>query len=317
MRDQEERKRYLEEEVTSGRDLSRNEEFLQALKECRDDELLYLIAEQAPSGIGFSYGDIAAGAIRSEEYRYAMMSSSITGRRRLIHELAVARELDELSAVRILLTDREDENRREALYVIGREGLLMPAYLQSSAFRSTAKERLKEIGSAYPERFYEMDEPAKEALRKEWLAEACDFAERLVEKDREIDRKLSENVEIDSDVLRAFLAACHPDPEQRIAYARKITSQRLAAYAGILTDDPDVRTVLSAKVHREDVLELLPYCDSITGPLLLKARYENHEAFCREVLRNAERNDTKEFLAARMKEAGMEMPDAAALNHPE
>ena len=84
---------FLTGEISSGRDPDSSEEFKSALRECTDDELLYRIAEMAPTDRLFSFGDIAAAAIRSEEYRYAVISSRILGRKTLIHNLAVSREL--------------------------------------------------------------------------------------------------------------------------------------------------------------------------------------------------------------------------------
>ena len=210
MTDQEELKRFLTEEMTYDRNLDNNEAFKTALKKCTDDELLYLIAENAPQSNFFSFGDIAAAGIRSDEYRYALISSSIRARRTLIHDLAVSRELDELLAVRILLTDSCEENKREAMYVIKNEALLMLAFLKSFSYRRGAKERLKEIGSVYPERYFtEMEEREKETIVKEWHARACEYAERLIEIDKDMDEKLSDSVEIDSELLIGFLAACH------------------------------------------------------------------------------------------------------------
>ena len=311
MRDQEELKRYLTEEIESGRGADENEDFVAALKECTDDEFLYQVAESAPRNRLYSYGDIAADAIRSEEYRYAMLSSSIPGRRSLLHNLAISRELDEMLAVRVLLTDSYDENKRESLYVIRSEALLMLALMKSMAYRKTAAERLHEIGSAFPERYYrEMDQAGQEAVLKEWYAEACDYAERLIRIDEEMDAKLSESVEIDSAMLTVFLAACHPDQERAGVYALKIRSESLAAYAGAVTENVVVRRILSRKIHREDLLDELPYPDSFRAePLLIRDTFEKRTEFCLEVLQNTEREETWEYLRERMEKAGMVIPE--------
>ena len=310
--EQEELKRFLTKEITSGRDLDNSEDFKNALKKCTDDEFLYLIAENVPQ---YRIEEMAAAGIQSDEYRYAMISSSLKGRRALIHDLAVSRELDEMLAVRVLLTDLNENNKNEALRAIRSEALLMLAFLNSFSYRAAAKERLKETGSAYPERYYEeMDREEKETAVKGWYAEACEYAERLIGIDRDMNDKVSVNVDIDSSMLVGFLAACHPDKTKKAEYAEMIASEseRLAAYVGAITEDADVRRILSREIHREDLLEALPYCHSFDScgrePFLMKDTYEKRVEFCLEVLRNTDREETRQFLTEQMKHAGIDIP---------
>ena len=302
-------KHYLREQMDRGIDLTDSEIFKKALKLCTDDKLLYRIAMLSPQNRVFSFGDVAASAIRSKEYRYAMISSTIRGRKTLIHDLAVSRELDELLAIRILLTDPYDENKRESMYVIGSEELLMLAWLQSFSFRNTAKERLKEIGSMYPERYFEIEENEKETVLEECYAKACDYAERLIGLDQEIAEMIDSSIWIDSSMLIGFLAACHPDQAKRTEYAKMINSEELAAYVGAITDHAEVKKILASKVHSEALLDRLPYVDSDTdSSFLIKDRDENREAFCLEVLKITEDEKTREYLKERMKKAGIVIP---------
>ncbi len=307
---QEELKQFLIDEITHGRDLDNNKAFKNAIKECTDDELLYQIAERSPQSKIFSYGDIASAGIRSNEYRYAVISSTIRGRKALVHDLAINRELDEMLAIRILLTDSYDENKRESMYVINSEALLMLAFLKSMSYRVTAKERLSEIGSKYPGRYFAIGMEEKENILRQWYGEACDHAERLIEMDKEIDEKISPSIDIDSSLLICFLAACHPDQAKRIEYARMITSEYLSAYVGVLTDDVHVKRILSRKIHSEDLICSLPYCDSFgMESLLIKDTYEKRVEFCLEVLRNTDSEETRELLMKRMEKAEIEIPE--------
>ncbi|MBR0385919.1 MAG: hypothetical protein IJI05_05160, partial [Erysipelotrichaceae bacterium] len=125
------RNREIDERIAemSGSDkLEDSEAFRAAIRECEDDELLYQIAKRAPNNMFFSFGDVAASCIRSNEYRYALLSSNFTCRRTPIHDLTVSRELDEMTAARSLLTDSVAENKRESMYVINSEALLMLGY---------------------------------------------------------------------------------------------------------------------------------------------------------------------------------------------
>ena len=303
-------KRYLQEQMNLGIDLTDSKFFMKGLKLCKDDELLYSIAKTAPKNRLFSFGDVAASMIGSEEYRYAMVSSPIRGRRTLIHDLAVSRELDEMLAIRVLLTDSNTENKRESLYVISAEALLMLAWLYSFSYKNDAKERLKEIGSEYPERYFEIEQNEKDAILKEWYSKACEYAERLIDTDKMIMEKIDSNVWIDSSMLIGFLAACHPDQEKRIMYAEMITSEELASYVGTISDYPDVKTVLSRKIHSEDLLNWLPYTDSVIDPPFpIKDKPENHVAFCLEILKNTDSEETRKYLKERMEKAEMEIPD--------
>ena len=303
-------KRYLQEQMNLGTDLTDSKIFMKGLKLCKDDELLYSIAKATPQNRLFSFGDVAASMIVSEEYRYAMISSSIKGRRTLIHDLAISRELDEMLAIRTLLTDSNTENKRESLYVIGSEALLMLAWLYSFSYKTDAKERLKEIGSEYPERYFEMEQEEKDTVLKEWYAQACEYAERLINMDKMIVEKIDSNVWIDSSMLIGFLAACHPDPLKRTEYADMIDSEELASYVGTITDYLDVKTMLSKKIHSEDLLSWLPYTDSVINPPFpIKDKPENHVAFCLEILKNTDSEETREYLKERMEKAEIEIPD--------
>ena len=304
--EQKDLKRYLQEQMDRGIDLTDDKIFKKALRLCTDDKLLYQIAKKAPQKRLFSFGDVAASAIGSEEYRYAMISSYIKGRRTLIHDLAVSRELDEMLAIRILLTDSNTENKRESLYVIGSEAMLMLAWLQSFSYKTDAKEKLKEIGSVYPERYFEIEQEEKDKVLKTWYVQACEYAERLVDMDKMIAEKTDSNVYIDSSMLIGFLAACHPDQIKRTRYAEMITSEELASYVGTISDYLDVKTALSGKIHSKDLLDWLPYTDSIIDPPFpIKDKPENHIAFCLEILKNTDDEETREYLKERMEEAGI------------
>ena len=282
---QEELKQYIREEMESQKDLHDNELFKHALRQCTDDEFLYLVAENAPHLI---IEEIAASGIRSKEYRYAMICSNLRGRYALIHDLAVNRELDEQTAKRILLVDDWEENKNDAMHVINDEALLMLACLKSFSLRAAAVRRLKEIGSPYPDRYYsELGQEEKESIRMEWFRKACADAEQLLETDQKMDQALSDQVEIISDMLIGFLAACHPVPEKRIFYAEQTTSETIAAYAGSVTEYDDVRSILSAKIHREDLIDLLSFPYSFDEePFLIPDTEEKRSAFCHEVFRN-------------------------------
>ena len=306
-KNQEELKRFLTEEVLSGRAAGSRETVKAALRECTDDEFLYLFAENVPWR---TLAESAAAAVKSGEYRYAVICSSLTGRRTLIHDLAVSRELDERLAARILLTDPETETKRESLYCIRSEALLMLAFLQSFSYRTTARERLRETGSEYPERYYAMTDPdERKRTVREWYAEACAFARSLIETDREMNEKLSMNVDIDSEPLIGFLAACHPDPAERADCAKRIRSERLAAYVGAVTEDAEVRRILSRKIHREDLLCELPVRDSSgEGMFLIPGAEERYIPLCMEILRNTDREETRRILKEQMEDAGFEVP---------
>ncbi len=303
-------KRFLIEKVNYGRDLDKDEAFLAGLKKCRDDELLYKIAKQAPRRLFFSFGDVAAKHIQSDAYRYAVFCSPISGRRTLIHDLAIERELGELPAVRILLTDPEEENKRKTLYVIRSEALLMLAFLRSYSCRNTAKETLAEIGSAYPHRFFsDLQEEEQNAFVSKWLEEACPYVERLLERDEEVRKQLGPDVRIDSSLLIGYLAACHPDREIRTGYADMIDPE-LAAYVGAVTEHADIKQLLAGRIRRKDLLDSLPYCDSSHIDLyLIKDTPEKRAAFCREVLRNLSDKDMYEDLRAGMENAGIDVPE--------
>ncbi|MBR4461562.1 MAG: hypothetical protein IKS51_03165 [Erysipelotrichaceae bacterium] len=296
-------KHYLQEQMDRGIDLTDSEIFMKGLRLCTDDELLYRIAKSAPRNRSFSFGDVAASMIKSEEYRYAMISSNIKGRKTLIHDLAISRELNELLAIRILLTDSYVENKRESMYVINSEELLMLAYLYSFSYRNTAKERLKEIGSAYPERYFEMEQEEKDAVMQEWYAKACEYAERLIDLDQEMNEKLDSSL-ISTSLLIGFLAACHPDETKRIEYAKKITSEELAAYVGAVTAYTDVKKILATKIHSKELLDALLYCDSDSDiSYLIKDREEKRIAFCLEILKNTDNEETRQYLTKKMEEA--------------
>lgn len=308
--EQDDLKRYLQEQLNLGTDLTDSDFFMKGLKLCKDDELLYSIAKAAPQNRLFSFGDVAASMITSDEYRYAVISSSIKGRRTLIHDLAISRELDEMLAIRILLTDSNTENKRESLYVIGSEALLMLAWLYSFSYKTDAKERLIGIGSEYPEHYFEMEQNEKDTVLKEWYSKACEYAERLIETDKMIMDKVDSPAWIDSSMLIGFLATCHPDQEKRIRYAEMITSEELASYVGTITDYQDVKTVLSRKIHSKDLLDWLPYTDSIIDPPFpIKDKPENHVAFCLEILKNTDSEETREYLKERMEKAEIEIPN--------
>ena len=165
-----------------------------------------------------------------------------------------------------------------------------------------------------------MDREAQETAVKEWYAEACEYAERLIGIDREMNEKVSLNVDIDSSLLIGFLAACHPDKTKRAEYAETLSSEseRLAAYVGAITEEADVRRILSRKIHREDLLEALPYCHSFDSlgrePFLIRDTEEKRTAFCLEVLRNTDREETRRYLTEQMKAAGIDIP--AELQQP-
>lgn len=307
------KKKEIDERIAqlSGSDKLEDSEALRAaIRECEDDELLYQIAKRAPHNMFFSFGDVAASCIKSNEYRYALLSSNFTCRRTPIHDLAVSRELDEMTAARILLTDSVAENKRESMYVINSEALLMLGYLKSFSYRTTAKEKLQEIGSSCPGRYFELDQDEKDEVMKNWLAEACGYAEKLIEMDRTVSEKTSLLINIDSEKLITFLAACHPEQSKRAEYARMITSEAMIAYAGAVTEYADVKKLLSVRIHDEDVLGALPYCESLyPDTFLLKDSEENHVAFCLEILQNTESEEIKEYLLERMKYAGIEIPE--------
>ena len=277
-----------------------------AVRECTDDELLYRIAKRAPNDKMFSFGDIAAAGIGSDDYRYAVISSDIRGRRTLIHDLAVSRELDKELAVRILLTDPDGENKKEALNFIDNEALLMLAFLNSVSARETAGERLKELGSGYPDLYMQMEQDERALKEKQWYALACAYAEGLIDEDRTISGRLGLSVSIDSFMLIGFLAACHPDRTVRTRYAEKIVSERLAAYVGAITEYADVKKILARRIW---ALDHLPYCGSdVNAPLLITDKQENRNALCFEILRSTDSEDMRRYLTERLKEAGIKIP---------
>ena len=293
--------RYLGQELKKGVDLSDNKLFKKALKLCENDELLYYIAKISPQDKFFSFGDVAAQAIRNDEMRYALICSSITGRKTLIHELAIERKLKEMLAIRILLTDPYEENKRESLYVINSEALLMLAFLRSFSYRKTAGERLKEIGSSYPEAYFDLKQKQREETYKNWYAEACEYGEALIDLDKTIEERIDAPITLNTSLLIGFLAAAHPDPKERIRYAQMIKTESLAAYVGAITEYQDVKKYLSVKINDKDILDNLPYCLSDNKqPYLLEDRQKKRDEFCLEVLRNTDDKETWEYLLKKM-----------------
>ncbi len=280
--EQDDLKRYLQEQLNRGIDLTDSEIFKKGLKLCTDDELLYEIAKNAPQNRLFSFGDVAASMITSEEYRYAMIGSSIKGRKTLIHDLAIKRELDEMLAIRILLVDSNSENKRESLYVIKDEALLMLAWLKSFSYKTDAKEQLKKIGSDYPEHFFEMEQDEKDAVLKDWHARAREYAERLIDMDKMIKEKIDSSICINSSLLIGFLALCHPEHAKRIKYASMITSERLAFFVGSLTEYDDIKEILASKIHDKDLFDCLPYYDFLNTD---GYESENFDSFSQAILK--------------------------------
>lgn len=300
---------YLKQRLAEETDLNDDEIFRKAIRLCTDDSLLFQIAMKAPDQI-FSFSDIAASALKSDDYRYAMACSFIRGRKTMIHDLALSRELDEMTAIRILLTDPYTENKRESMYVIGSEELLMLAWLQSVSYKNTARERLEEIGSKYPGLYFETEEEEKKILTKKWYTKACEYAQTLIDMDQTTAEKIDSDILIDSSMLICFLAACHPDQTKREEYAQMIGSEELAAYVGAISDYPDVKAILASKIHSERLLDDLPYTDTIINPpLLIRDRIENHIAFCLEILKNTDSEETRQYLKERMEKADIEIPE--------
>ena len=196
------------------------------------------------------------------------------------------------------------------MYVIGSEELLMLAWLQSVSYKNTAKERLEEIGSKYPGLYFEKEEEEKKNLIKNWYAKACEYAETLIDMDQTTAEKIDSDILIDSSMLTGFLAACHPEQAKREGYAQMIESEELAAYIGAISDYPDVKAILASRIHSEELLNDLPYTDTyINPPLLVRDRIENRIAFCLQILKNSDSEETRQYLKERLEKADIEIPE--------
>ncbi|MBQ9545566.1 MAG: toll/interleukin-1 receptor domain-containing protein [Clostridia bacterium] len=261
------------------------------MEKCGDDGILYDVccySGKDPDMI--TVRDKAARSIKNRDYRYALSSSLMPARTSMILDLFDPLEDDELFTERIIIADPDGRNKAHALLFCKKEGLLMLGRKFVFGERRFCEDRLRRIGSKYPEAYEEADPEERSKLEKLWLADAAESAVEILREDEAVRERLPGSVRVESDLLRLFIAFHHPRKSVRWWHAKKIENPELISYAGSWTQDGQIKESLSVKIDSTELITEMIFGDlSAIEPVFGFKKPDDltvQDRFCVEIMKN-------------------------------
>ena len=285
------------------------------LEQCGDDACLYDIAcGRDPDPSMTAIREKAARLIRSRDFRYALSSHpEQNARTAMILDLYDCLDGDELFIARTLLTDPDERNKAHMLLFCRDEDLLMLGWLYVYGGRRLCTERLRALGSRFPEAYTEMDPKEKAQWREEWLSYAAELAnEDILPEDEAVRGRLRGLASVDSEPVHFFLSMQHPRELIRRRHAEKLKDPARIAYVGSWTSDHRIRESLSVRIDTKDlVTEMLFGNLSGADPVFGFRRPDDtalQDLFCMEIMKNHPDRTIREHVRTELLRSNTEIP---------
>ena len=284
------------------------------LEQCGDDAVLYDIARGAGRDPKmYSIRKRAACLIRSRDYQYAFSSYlQYDARISMILNLFESLEGDDLFLARTILTDPFDPDKLHMLLYCRDEALLMLGWLYVRDARRTCGDRLRDMGSRFPEAYGEMNPPEKARCVKEWLAHAAKLALEILSEDEAVRRRISGPASVDSDPLHFFLSTHHPDPDVRLRHAMELRNPARIAYAGSWTSDDRIKEALSVRINNTRLITEMIFGDLSGMDLVFGFRKPEdltlQDRFLAEIMKNHPDPEIREHVRTELLRGKVEIP---------
>lgn len=283
---------------------------MESIERNADDAALY---DTARSCEAISVREKAARQIRSRDFRYAIASDLRNkARTAMILDLHDPLEGDDALIARTILTDPNDNNKTHMLLYCHDEALLMLGWLYVYGARKICAERLKAMGSRYPEAYLEADPQGKSLCVQEWTAHAAETALQLLTEDAAVQERLGSAAEVDSEPLHFFLSFHHPRKAVRWWHAKKLNDPVYIAYAGSWTSDDQIKEALAPKISSTGLITEMIFGDlSAADPVFAFSKPEDltlQDRFCLEIMKNNPSRRIREHVRRELLRAGAEIP---------
>lgn len=284
------------------------------LEQCGDDAVLYdITCDPGKDPDMKSIREKAARQIQNRDFQYALSSHIYhPARTAMILNLYDSLKGDALMIARTVLTDPNDENKAHMLLYCEDEELLMLGWKYVYGARQLCAERLRAIGSDYPEK-YEQSDPGEQAEWEEnWWICAGETALDILSEDRAVAERLAGAASVDSEPLRFFLSMRHTRKAVRWWHAKKLKNPVYIAYVGSWTSDDQIKEALSVKITDPALITEMIFGDLSGVDFVFGFRKPDdltlQDRFCVEIMKRNPDRAVREQTRAELLRAKCDIP---------
>ena len=281
---------------------------------CGDDRVLYAAACDTDKDRAMvAVRGRAARLIRGRDYRYALSSHVLVPARiSMILDQFDSLKGDALFIARTILTDPYDPDKTHMLLYCEDEALLMLGWRHVYGARSTCTDRLRAMGSPFPEKFMNASPDEKALFEREWLSRAADIALGILDEDEAVRGRIEAPASVDSDPVYFFLSIHHPDRTVRLRCAEKLTHPARVAYVGSWTPDDEIKEALSVKIGSKAAVTEMLFGDLSGADLVFAFRKPEdlslQDRFCVQIMKNHPDRAIREHVRAELLRGKVDIP---------